>query len=189
MTREKGKVDLRVKYTKMILRESLLEIMKEKPIAKITPTELCRHADINRNTFYSHYDCPEDLLKEIEEDLFSQIMNIPMECGNELAQLTKVCQIIYENRNLCAVIFSKNGDEDFLRDVISMAHDKVIAEWKAAGTTVSDDQLEMLYYFTVNGSVSIIQNWIMQGMIKSPEEIAEFIVKVISSGLYGFIKG
>ena len=44
------KIDRRVRYTKMVLRESLLELMKTKPVVKITTTELCKHADINRNT-------------------------------------------------------------------------------------------------------------------------------------------
>ena len=34
--------DRRVKFTKMVLRESLLELMREKPIGEITVTELCK---------------------------------------------------------------------------------------------------------------------------------------------------
>jgi predicted transcriptional regulator len=44
-------MDRRVLYTKMFLREALFELMREKPIGKITPTELCRKANINRNIF------------------------------------------------------------------------------------------------------------------------------------------
>ena len=53
----------------MFLRESLLKLLETKPIEKITPTELCRHAGINHNTFYSHYRSPEELLHSMEEDL------------------------------------------------------------------------------------------------------------------------
>ena len=68
------KIDRRVLYTKMFLKESLLELMKEKPIDKITPTELCRHAGINRNTFYKHYYTTRDLLQEIEEEFSAQLV-------------------------------------------------------------------------------------------------------------------
>lgn len=58
--------DRRVKYTKMILRQSLIEVLKEKPISRLTIKELCERADINRATFYSHYSDQFDLLKQIE---------------------------------------------------------------------------------------------------------------------------
>ena len=38
--------DRRVKFTKMVLRESLLELMREKPIGEITVTELCKNARV-----------------------------------------------------------------------------------------------------------------------------------------------
>ena len=107
------KVDRRVLYTKMFLRESLLALLKEKPIAKITTSELCRHAAINRNTFYTHYDSPEALLKTIEEELYSQVkQSIERSLGNGSisALLTEICQAIYDNRDLCAVLFSEYGE-------------------------------------------------------------------------------
>ena len=41
---QKSKTDRRILYTKIFLKEALLELMKEKPVDKITPTELCRKA-------------------------------------------------------------------------------------------------------------------------------------------------
>jgi len=58
------KTDRRVKYRKMVLRESLTKLMQEKPISRITIKELCEDADINRATFYSHYNDQFDLLKK-----------------------------------------------------------------------------------------------------------------------------
>ena len=45
------KQDARVRYTKMMIRNSLLELLRTKPIAKITVTEICEMAGINRATF------------------------------------------------------------------------------------------------------------------------------------------
>ena len=50
--------DARVRYTRKVLKESLLSLLKEKPINKITVKEVCELAELNRATFYSHYsDC------------------------------------------------------------------------------------------------------------------------------------
>ena len=45
------KQDARVRYTKMVVKSSLLELMQTKPVAKITVTEICEKAGINRATF------------------------------------------------------------------------------------------------------------------------------------------
>ena len=184
------KTDRRVLYTKMFLKESLLALMKEKPIAKITPTELCRHAKMNRNTFYTHYDSPEALLKSIEDEMYEQVrrsIESSLTTGSISALLTEICQAIYDHRDLCAVLFSEYGDKDFLRHIIDLAHDRTITEWKAAGMHSDDEQAEMLYCYSVNGSVSVIQKWTLDGMKKSPQEIAQFLEKTSYFGLHGFI--
>lgn len=184
------KTDRRVKRTHAMLRESLLTILKEKPINKITPTELCRRADINRNTFYSHYDSVEALLHSIENDFFEQIRQSLEHSlrNNSIAMfLSEICQVIKANRDLCRVLLSENGNKDFLRDMISSAYDKSIAEWRSAGLKGNGDQSGLLYTFFVNGSVSVIQSWIQSDLKKEPDEIARFIMQATYSGLESFI--
>ena len=63
------KTDARVKYTKMVLKKALLELMQHKPVNKITVKEICERAELNRATFYAHYSDCFDLLESIEEEL------------------------------------------------------------------------------------------------------------------------
>lgn len=65
--------DARVRYTRMIIEQSFLELLREKPVNKITVTELCEKAQLNRATFYKHYLDIPDLMEKIEEDLFAKI--------------------------------------------------------------------------------------------------------------------
>ena len=191
MEQSTKKEDRRVLYTKMFLRESLLALMKEKPIAKITPTEICRHAKMNRNTFYAHYNSPEALLADIEDEFYEQVRH-SIECslksGGISVLLADICQAIYDHRDLCAVLFSDYGDNDFLRRIIDLAHESTMSGWKAAGLQHDNKQAEMLYCYSVNGSVSCIRKWVQDGMKYSPREIAEFIDRVSYNGLHGFLE-
>ena len=54
----------RVKMTKMLLNESFLKFLAEKPLAHITIKEICEAADVNRSTYYAHYTDPYDQLKK-----------------------------------------------------------------------------------------------------------------------------
>lgn len=59
------KDDHRVRLTKMLLHDSMLELMKDRPAGKVTVKELCEKAGVNRATFYAHYPDTYALLDEI----------------------------------------------------------------------------------------------------------------------------
>lgn len=62
--------DRRTAYSKKVIRESLLELMRDKPLNKITVKELCDRADVNRSTFYAYYEDIYDLHRAILRDYF-----------------------------------------------------------------------------------------------------------------------
>ncbi len=63
----------RVKMTKRMLKDALMDMMEEKPLAAVRVTDLCKLADVNRSTFYSYYSDTIELLKEIENDVIEKI--------------------------------------------------------------------------------------------------------------------
>ena len=52
------KVDKRIRRTKKILTEALIEILKEKNVMDVTVSELAKKADVTRTTFYQYYRDP-----------------------------------------------------------------------------------------------------------------------------------
>ena len=63
----------RVQYTMDRFKDALLHILATKPLDEVTVTELCRQADLNRGTFYLHFQSPRDLFERIEMDLVEAI--------------------------------------------------------------------------------------------------------------------
>lgn len=103
------KSDRRVRYTRMVLKQALLSLMLERPITRITVTEICERAEVNRATFYAHYADPYDLLARIENELFESIRRSiagGLSSGSLRRILTDICSSIRENGALCRVIFS-----------------------------------------------------------------------------------
>ncbi len=52
---EAGKIDRRRRYTLSVIREAFFALLAEVGFAKMTVADICRRADINRGTFYLHY--------------------------------------------------------------------------------------------------------------------------------------
>lgn len=189
----KSKTDRRVLYTKMFLKESLLELMKEKPVNKITPTELCRKAEINRNTFYAHYYSTRDVLEEIEVEFSTQIIDslrnrFSAENIDISQMLNEICRIIYEKRDFCKILLSENGDSAFFERIIMLGKSVIIDGWRKEGVNLSDDQMDMFFFYVVIGSVALIRKWAASDMKNTPAEIAALIERVTYGGINGMIE-
>lgn len=177
--------DRRVKRTKAILRGSLLSLMREKAVTKITPTELCRKADINRNTFYSHYESVGNLLQSIENELIEQIRRSL--CNDKISvMIVEICRTIHENRDICSILLSDNGNRDFLHSLIYSARERSVKEWKAAGLHANEEQIDLMFSYFASGSIAVIRDWILNNLAKTPEYVAQFILNATNFGLSEF---
>ena len=70
------KVDKRIRRTKKILTEALIEILKEKNVMDVTVSELAKKADVTRTTFYQYYRDPVDMLEQLQDEIAEDIQKI-----------------------------------------------------------------------------------------------------------------
>ena len=188
---EEPRDDLRVTLTKELLKKSILTLMEKHPIAEISVSQLCRHAKVNRGTFYKHYATPIELLKQIQGDLFSQIKKTveKTSAGNALEPvLEEIFRSIADNSDLCRIILGKNGDEEFLSEILEIAFESAMADWKRRYKSGTKSRYELSYTFISAGSLGVIRSWIAAGFKLSPAEIAGFIGIMSDRGLSGVLQ-
>ncbi len=90
--------DIRVQRTKRAIREALLELIVDKPVTQVTTTELCREANINRNTFYAHYSTPENVFTELEDELLAEMASMLDEDPGDGEVTLVICQAIADSQ-------------------------------------------------------------------------------------------
>lgn len=179
-------VDRRVKYTKMVLRDALTDLLAHKPISKITVKEICELADINRSTFYSHYEDQFDLLESLKKDLYDNIrmhiINRDFYDENEdLYGLTlNIMKYIKSNKKICYLLFGENGDLIFQKRILNIMKPPF---FKGLEEKLGKSKTEYLYAYVISGSIGIIQNWLKNDLKETPEEISALIVDLSSHGL------
>lgn len=66
--------DLRVRKTKRAIKDATLELMHENPSHTPSATAIIQRANINKSTFYYHYESVQDLLDSLEQELFDDVM-------------------------------------------------------------------------------------------------------------------
>ena len=69
---QQGNIDRRSQKTKQSIQAALIKLLEEKSFPKISVTDICREADINRNTFYSYYKRQSDVCDEILKLYFNR---------------------------------------------------------------------------------------------------------------------
>ena len=167
-------LDTRVRYTKSVLKESLLQLLKDKPITKVTIKELCETAKLNRGTFYLHYNEPNDVLREIEKEFVQEEMSFfdPYMKNDNPDQLAKLFGTIMRNRDLSLVLFGHNGAPQFTERIKTLVRESVLTDWQKEFPKYVYDDLSYVFDFVFTGAMQLILNWLADSSKLSANELA-----------------
>lgn len=183
------KMDRRVRRTKTLLLQGLIQLMGEKDIKDISVKELSDLADINRGTFYLHYSDVYDMLGKIEEELFQEFNDI---LERDLALdgsgpviprpvLLDLFIFLDHNRALAKVLIGSHGDMAFVNRLKDLVKEKLRMLMDHAERSV--EHFEYFYSFMVSGCIGVIECWLNQESPVSPEEIAGYCSALLQDGL------
>ncbi len=184
------KVDIRVVRTKERLKSTLLSLMQEKSIDRITISETCRLSGINRNTFYQHYKDIRDLLSEIEssfmESLFSALSISQESISSVKDIMTVLLETIRRNEEICLLLFSDNGDKNFLRNILMFALPSAVENW-VRELGIRKEDATLLYYYVMGGAVNVIEAWMKDSFSAPLDDVAEKLNALILGSQEAFV--
>ena len=176
------KTNQRVMLSKRMLREGLIRLLQDKELDKIRVNELCEESGINRSTFYRYYSSPRDVLSELEQEFSSRMIPTkPAESrSEELAALEDACTFIYENADTAKLLFCCNTTEK-LQQRMSTAFLELWGNRENAAYFDAADEttVRLSMMFTGGGCYTLLRDWIMNDLPKTPKEIAEIINNII----------
>ncbi|KMK76834.1 TetR/AcrR family transcriptional regulator [Alkalihalobacillus pseudalcaliphilus] len=181
------KLDRRKQYTRMVLKDGLVSLLKEKPLANITIKEICERADINRSTFYSHYNDQYDLLDKIEAEIIAELYDTLNDYNlvnrEESIKMTqRLIEYVATKNEICEILLSDHSGHRFQSTAINLTQQFIVKKWTYE-TDTDNEQLQYVTTFVINGGLQVIKRWLANGMKESPEEMAFLINKFTNGGL------
>lgn len=173
-------LDSRARYTRMVIEEAFLTLLQEKAMAKITVTELCLVADINRATFYKHYQDIPDLMEKIEARIFDNLTETLILVPNSDLNtfLSDILRNIQLNADRYIVLGSDNGDPGLAVKAFLTCYEKAYPLLVRNLPHMSPDKQRMMYHFLAQGCGGVLTHWIHEGMQTEPEEVVAFILEI-----------
>ena len=189
---KKEKSDIRIRFTKKMIQESLIELMADKSILKITINEICERAGVSRSTFYTYYNDQYDLLKQIEEQTFKGMEHIVQKYHTEYKKIKKInpvkmeetiqgfLQYIAENNDSIQVLLSENGDYLFQKRFFNSSIESLREFRKEERQNAVDYETIKCYsLFLVGGFLVLIQDWLKNGMDIPMTKIAKVMASMM----------
>jgi len=152
--------DRRVKRTRRLLRDALLDLVLERGWDEVSVLDVCERADVGRSTFYTHFADREALLlsgyDDLRQQLRGEIQRSSSNASRSLPFLPGLLAHVEENRRLFRALVGKRAGQlavmNFRRFVFDMVREELAAE--------SRDRAKLEYAVRyISGGISELLIW------------------------------
>ena len=184
------KEDLRVTKSKLAIKQAFIELVETKGYSKVSVSDITQKANINRNTFYLHYEDKDDLVKSI---LYDQANKIAVILGtttlNSFDEINET-QLRWGIRNLLRLIEPDielyrifildkdlNGSFNYVSSIIKQALVKLLG--------IRNPRSNIVFEYAISGIIGVMQQWIVYSSAKT-HEMAKIIAKMAYTNLAQF---
>lgn len=178
--------------TAIKMDEAFLELLEKKDFAYITVKEICERANVNRSTFYLHYETIEDLLsesveyinekflahmKQNKEEFMSKMKDCPLEQLYLITPdyLEPYLNYIKQNKKLFLVSLMKAKTlrlDDSYNKMFRYIFSPILERYQVP---VEERKYVMAFY--INGIIAMITQWLKNDC----KEDIQFIRKLIQN--------
>ena len=176
---ENKQEDRRSRRSRKLLKQGLLELMKEKPFAAISVRDVTDRMDLNRGTFYLHYPDTTALLRSLEEDMLAEARELvdahiteTAETGTLRPVFEPILDYVVDHRDVCTALFQNDSSScctERLNGLIRHYGAGLVAAWYPG---VPRERLNYLLSFIACGRTGLAKAWFDDGMALLKEELS-----------------
>ncbi len=180
-----------VKRTQALLRKAFFELLREKPVSKISVSELTDACNISRGTFYLHYHDVFDLLKEVETELLSELKNqldqatIKHDETIEFTRLSRSFKFVLDHRKEVEILLGGRGSLSLQHKMEELIGYYYVDTVSQAYGQLDIKTLDIFRPYAVSGILGITRAWLARGCDTPPDELAHAVGTASAYGIVG----
>ena len=149
--------------SRKLIKEALADLLLEKPLDKITVTDVVSRAQINRGTFYAHYTDIPDVIHHLIDETFSQIRDAISSLTPDAESLPRVLlrqvqQILESDINFYHKVLTSSASDYMQEQLVNILLDYILQQ-AALFAPESTLQNEMIIRFCAGGLSNLYRDW------------------------------
>ena len=159
--------------TKKAIASSLKELLLEKPLTKITISDITKRCDINRQTFYYHFQDITDLVEWICLTDADNVLKDNKTYDTWQEGFLSIFKILKEDKPFVINIYHSVSLETLNRYLYKVVYPLLynVVEEKAVGLVVRKEDKKFIADFFKYAFVAIVLEWIKNDMKEDPKQI------------------
>ena len=153
-------------FTKEVIIRTLLELLNEKPLAKITVKDIVERCGVNRNTFYYHFrDIPDVMYFTLKREV-DRIMSSQMEIGSFMEGLVLLVERMGENKKAILHLY-RSADKEIMAKYLRELAEYIITQYAGKDSElmrIPEEDRKLLMHYEKCVIVGMLLDWMDQGM-------------------------
>ena len=179
--KHKNTDDRRAKRSRRLLKESLLDLMKEKDFRDISARDITDTADLNRGTFYLHYPDTQALLESIEDDIVAEAQALVDEHRDDVDSEESLAPVLLplldyiEQKFETIQLLLKNSNASSILDKMhTLIYDNSVDYARRRFQIEDDSKLNYFLSYVSFGTIGMVKEWADGGMTFSKEKLIAY---------------
>lgn len=172
-------------YTKNLIREVFIEMLNERPLDKITVTDIAEKCDINRNTFYYHYKDVYEIISEIFQKEIKKVIDEYNDTLSWEESFLEAANFALENKKAIYHVYNSIRREELENYIYNISGNIMFnyVDKVSEGITASKGDKKLIATFYQCALTEMVLRWIAGGM----KEDTDIIIKRIGQLFNGNI--
>lgn len=161
------------KFTRQAIMYSLLKLLQEKSIDKITVKDICELCEINRNTFYYYYSDIYQVLEELLKFETEKSLKEDQKYESFYEDFLKRYHLIIEYKKVVYNLYnSKNRDLilKYFQDITEDFVEKYVYK-EVKGKKLLPEDIKFIIDFYSSSMIGNIFRWMRKGMQEKQEQL------------------
>lgn len=181
--------DKRKQKTISCIKQAFMQLCKDNVASQITVSKLASKAQINRTTFYLHYQSVNDVMQDIDNDLKVRISSyvdaIDIDAVYEscYATFTRLTDKLNENVPLRNYIFDSCSSSAVLDKLKKVITEKTISAIIEVYPSLTYEQLKFPSTFLIAGIADTYAEWTHSDKSVTLDELIKILSKLTCNAL------
>lgn len=171
--------------TKQAIEQTFTSLLNEKPLSKITVTDIVEKCGINRNTFYYHYADIYTLIDEIFLTETQKILDAHKDYDTWQECFLEATEFALDNKKAIYHIYnsvSRDRLEKYLYDVTKTTMTQFVQK-QASGLDADENDVDVISSFYTAALVGLVTKWLQEEMKYDPKQLIERLAILLEGNI------